>query len=269
MAGHAWAEFEHARRYKGAQYEAVGKQDKETIDQLFGAASDARRALDETFVAIDRILARPTIDSERPHIQVRVEPEAVHGETLSTPLDKDALSDFLQSRFPDDTDGSQIGIEFGIELARCCGIDTVELLESALEDVDSEQVRALMESGGPVTRVRRLDDEMLAHFGQDYIEKTKNAGNVQHRGRQLEWRYDRLRGKTRYRTYLLLSRTRQAEFDAGPYTAVGALREVARILASELGRRPSLFRDSSHRSLICPRGRGRRGSRSTATRISG
>ncbi|AND16932.1 GTP pyrophosphokinase [Rathayibacter tritici] len=237
VAGHAWAEFEHARRYKGAQYEAVGEQDRVTIDQLFGAASDARRALDETFVAIDRILARPSFDEESRRDQVRVERETGPGDaTASTPLDVRALCEFLESRFPDDTDGSEKGIEFGIELARCCGIDTVDQLESALEDVDSEQVRALMESGGPVTRVRRLDDELLARFGQDYIEKTTNTGTARHRGRQLEWRYDRLRGKTRYRSYLLLSRSARTEFDAGPYTAIGALREVARIIASKCGR---------------------------------
>ncbi|PPF16397.1 GTP pyrophosphokinase [Rathayibacter rathayi] len=246
VAGHAWAEFEHARRYKGAQYEAVGEQDRVTIDQLFGAASDARRALDETFVAIDRILARPSVDEESRHDQVRIEPAAGLGETAATPLDVRTLCEFLESRFPDDTDGSEKGIEFGIELARCCGIDTVDQLESALEDVDSEQVRALMESGGPVTRVRRLDDELLARFGQDYIEKTTNTGTARHRGRQLEWRYDRLRGKTQYWTYRLLSRSvlgrsvlgrsGRTEFDAGPYTAAGALREVVRIVASECGR---------------------------------
>lgn len=93
-----------------------------------------------------------------------------------------------------------------------------------------------MDSGVPVTRVRRLDDELLAHFGQEYIELTKSAGNGRHRALQLEWRYDRLRGKTRYRTYLLSSRAPSATFNAGPYTAVGALREVVRMIAGDRGR---------------------------------
>lgn len=235
VAGHAWAEFEHARRYKGAQYNAISEQDQGTIDQLFGAASDARRALDETFVAIDRILARPTVDIESAHIETRVEPDPAPGEVASTALDAVTLSQFMKTRFPNDSDGSDKGVSFGIELARATGIDTVEALEAALEDVDSDQVRALMESGVSVTRVRRLDDELLAHFGQDYINKTQHAGYGKHRALQLEWRYDRLRGKTRYRTYLLLGEARPTELEAGPYTAVGALREVARLLAHARG----------------------------------
>ena len=60
VASHAWAEFEHSRRYKGTLYEKISEHDRRTIDQLFGAAADARSALDETFTAIERVLANPT-----------------------------------------------------------------------------------------------------------------------------------------------------------------------------------------------------------------
>ncbi|GMA40280.1 GTP pyrophosphokinase [Mobilicoccus caccae] len=59
VAAHAWAEFEHARRYKGEAYHAVTLHDQATVDQLFGAAADARKALDEIFESIDRVLANP------------------------------------------------------------------------------------------------------------------------------------------------------------------------------------------------------------------
>ncbi|WFR67727.1 RelA/SpoT domain-containing protein [Curtobacterium flaccumfaciens] len=231
VAGHAWAEFEHARRYKGPQYKAVSEQDQGTIDQLFGAASDARRALDETFVAIERILARPTVDVESDHSESPVEPPLPQDEAEVVALEPETLAPFLRARFPDDGDGSEKGVEFAIELCRLLGIDSVDALEAALENVDSDQVRALMNSGAPVTRVRRLDDELLARFGQDYIDKTSGAGTARHRALQLEWRYDRLRGKTRYRTYLLAGTARPSALGFGPYTAVGALREVVRTLA--------------------------------------
>ncbi|CAD5138568.1 PpGpp synthetase catalytic domain-containing protein (RelA/SpoT-type nucleotidyltranferase) [Microbacterium sp. Nx66] len=235
VAGHAWAEFEHARRYKGAAYHSISVQDRETIDRLFGAASDARSALDETFVAIDRILARPTIDIEVSRVEERPVRDSASSEAPSD-LDIESLARFLASRFSDDAEGSAKGVEFGLELVRACRLQSIDQLEATLEDVDSDQVRALMDSGVPVTRVRRLDDELLAHFGQEYIELTKSAGNGRHRALQLEWRYDRLRGKTRYRTYLLSSRAPSATFNAGPYTAVGALREVVRMIAGDRGR---------------------------------
>lgn len=235
VAGHAWAEFEHARRYKGALYDAISEQDKETVDQLFGAASDARRALDETFVAIDRILARPTVERDSSIVESNAEEIAALDSGNATTITPESLSQFLESRFPKDSAGSEKGVRFGVELAEGVNIHTIEALESTLEDVDSEQVRALMDSGVPVTRVRRLDDELLAHFGQGYIDATKNAGGVNHRPLQLEARYDRLRGKTRYRTYLLLGSEVPPGLEAGPYTAIGALREVARILAKRRG----------------------------------
>src|SRR5699024_4486610 len=68
VASHAWAEFEHSRRYKGVGYRKVSEHDRETIDQLFGAAADARSALDETFTAIDRVLANPSL---QPHSRSR------------------------------------------------------------------------------------------------------------------------------------------------------------------------------------------------------
>ena len=70
-------------------------------------------------------------------------------------------------------------------------------LDRALSGIDSTQVEGLMDRTAPVTRVRRLDDDMLAYFGEMYVALTKDGGSVSARARQLEWRYDRLRGKLR------------------------------------------------------------------------
>lgn len=197
VAAHAWAEFEHARRYKGVQYEAINDQDQKTIDQLFGAASDARRALDETFVAIDRILARPSVNQ-----QECIEEDIRISETyadVGLPLDRFSLALLLANKFPLDHEASEKGIDFGLELAQLCGLKTLGALGAALEVVDSEQVLALMDVSVPVTRVRRLDDELLARFGESYIVLTGTAGSQRNRAQQLEWRFDRLRGKGRYK----------------------------------------------------------------------
>lgn len=253
VAGHAWAEFEHARRYKGAQYQAINDQDQETIDQLFGAASDARRALDETFVAIDRILARPSVDSKQERIGEELK---VHGPSANegSPLDQLSLAVLLASRFPEDEEASANGIAFGLQLARSCGLETVESLDAALEVVDSEQVLALMDASGPVTRVRRLDDELLARFGEDYIEYTGNVGSVSTRAQQLEWRFDRLRGKARYKAYFIHGSDRPTELEPGPHTAARTVRELARMVALESGIDAVITPDAISSADDLPRG---------------
>lgn len=253
VAGHAWAEFEHARRYKGVQYQAINDQDQETIDQLFGAASDARRALDETFVAIDRILARPSVDSKQERIGEELKAQAA-AVNVGYPLDHPSLAALLASRFPDDEEASERGIAFGLELARLCGLSTIESLDAALEAVDSEQVLALMDASGPVTRVRRLDDELLARFGEDYIELTGKVGSVSTRAQQLEWRFDRLRGKARYKAYFIHGIDRPADLASGPHTAARTVRELARLVAQKSGIDAVITMDAVSRADDLPKG---------------
>jgi ppGpp synthetase/RelA/SpoT-type nucleotidyltranferase len=253
VAGHAWAEFEHARRYKGVQYQAINDQDQETIDQLFGAASDARRALDETFVAIDRILARPSVDNEQERIGVELKAQAT-AVNVGSPLDHPSLAVLLASRFPDDKEPSESGLTFGLELARFCGLNTMESLDAALEAVDSEQVLALMDANGPVTRVRRLDDELLARFGENYIELTGKVGSVSTRAQQLEWRFDRLRGKARYKVYFIHGADRPADLESGPHTAARTVRELARLVAQKSGIDAVITTDAISRTDDLPKG---------------
>ncbi|WDG17013.1 GTP pyrophosphokinase [Microbacterium sp. Clip185] len=194
VAGHAWAEFEHARRYKGAPYRAIGEQDRGTIDQLFGAAADARRALDETFVAIDRILARPSNEGEvKPENRRSV--DSLPADSTDPTLSHKELDDLLRERYPRDRAPSPRGLDFGMELLTACGLLNVGALNQALSAIDSVQVEGLMDRTAPVTRVRRLDDDLLAYFGEMYVVLTRDCGSISARARQLEWRYDRLRGK--------------------------------------------------------------------------
>lgn len=199
VAAHSWAEFEHARRYKGQPYQAISDHDRATVDQLFGAASDARRALDELFVAIDRVLANPTAPSSPPAALEEAAPPS--GDPAGpptgpqTPVQPAPLRTYLAERFPDDGEASAKGMQFACELIDACGLSSIEALARALEGVDSDQVRRLMDTATAVTRVRRLDDTLLARFGEEYIAATGALGNVPRRSQQLEWRYDRLRGK--------------------------------------------------------------------------
>lgn len=253
VAAHAWAEFEHARRYKGVQYRAINEQDQETIDQLFGAASDARRALDETFVAIDRILARPSVDNAQESIGKGVKAQDLSVDE-GAPLDGSSLASFLAIRFPESQEVGEKGTLFGLELARSFGLKTVEALEEALEAVDSEQVLALMDASGPVSRIRRLDDELLARFGEEYIARTGRVGSVSTRALQLEWRFDRLRGKARYKAYLLLGHDRPVDLEPGLQTAARTVRELARLVAKEKGIDAVITADAISREDDLPKG---------------
>lgn len=238
VAAHAWAEFEHDRRYKGTSFEAISKSDQEIVDQLFGAAADSRRALDEIFVSIEKVLANPaspvdpTAENETPPPS-----ESDNEGDFSTPLDVDSLSEYLAQRFADSKPGSEKGIRFALELLNECGIDSVEQLEEVLEPIDSDEVKKLMDLSTPVTRVRRLDDELLTVLGESYIAWTGAIGNVSSRKDQLQWRFDRVRGKIflgKYATYSIvgddgLSRTTT-------YTAARAFRTLVRLIANKLGR---------------------------------
>ncbi|WP_457963023.1 hypothetical protein M1E17_16290 [Arthrobacter sp. D1-29] len=179
-------------------------------------------------------MARPSIDNEQERFGEELKAQAASG-NVGSPLDHRSLSRLLESRFPGNKEASEKGIAFGLELARLCNLQTIESLEAALEVVDGEQVLALMDASGPVTRVRRLDDELLARFGEDYIRLTGTAGSVSTRAQQLEWRFDRLRGKARYKAYFIHGSDRPEDLESGPHTAARAVRALAILVAQEKG----------------------------------
>lgn len=243
VAAHAWAEFEHARRYKGPQYKAISEQDRGTIDQLFAAASDARRALDETFVAIDRVLANPTspggpLEAE-PDAPERLDDDGQDGTNI-TPA---RLGDLLARRFPDDSDASEKGMQFACDLVEASGIRSIEELTDELGRLDSDRVRRLMDTATPVTRVRRMDDELLTLFGANYIERTKDVGISSGREQQLQWRFDRVRDKVPdagYAIYELVGSSCPSDLLDVRLTAARVVREVAKLVAEHEGRIPEV-----------------------------
>lgn len=244
VAAHAWAEFEHARRYKSEQYLSVNDQDRATIDQLFAAASDARRALDETFVAIDRILSRPSAPAE---IDNSADQAAESEEPLSsTTITPESLDDYLGERYPDDGHPSSAGLRFAVELVNACDISTIEELRRELKGIDADKIRRLMELATPVTTVRRLDDDLLAAYGEQFIAWTSTIGNNRNRREQLEWRFNRVRNKTgtrRYSTFTLAGEDCPDHLTKNPIPASRAVRELAKIIAESAGAQASLIPD--------------------------
>lgn len=245
VASHAWAEFEHARRYKGQLYGAISGRDQETVDQLFAAASDARSALEETFKAIDRVLAQPSqpgplesqsegqLDSDSAPEDAATEEAATR-----TPVNPATLRAHLAHRFPEDKAATDKGMEFACELVGACGLDTIEALARELDTVDGDQVQRLMDTTTPVTRVRRIDDQLLARYGESYIEATGDIGNVSERKQQIAWRYDRLRDKvsaTGYNAYAIVGKDCPDEIEGVVMSAAKTVRELAGLVADLQG----------------------------------
>lgn len=239
VAAHAWAEFEHSRRYKGHPYHAIKGQDRETVDLLFAAASDARSALDATFVAIDRVLANPS-QTIPPQPEAEIDDESTQNDAqpeidaAPTAVDASTLREHLAQRFPEDTEATDKGMEFACELVRACGLDSIEALSHALDSVDGEQVQQLMDTTIVVTRVRRLDDQLLAAYGENYITDTSDIGNVGTRKQQLEWRYDRLRDKVTpkgYKAYHIAGDDCPDDVRGVPLAAARTVRELVRVVS--------------------------------------
>lgn len=73
--------------------------------------------------------------------------------------------------------------------------DIGESLKKALDLVDRDKVVTLVDLDVPVTRVRWLDDQLLARLGEGYVESTGELSETNDSRQQLGWRFGRLRGK--------------------------------------------------------------------------
>ena len=115
----------------------------------------------------------------------------------------------------------------------------MQSLSFELEAIDGGEVRRMMDTTVDVTRVRRLDDELLAIYGEEYISWTEDIGSVGRRGDQLRWRYDRLRDKVtitrRFVTYQLFGADCPREVTAVKMPAARVVRELAKIVADRRG----------------------------------
>jgi predicted RNase H-like nuclease/ppGpp synthetase/RelA/SpoT-type nucleotidyltranferase len=171
---HAWAEFEHEIRYKGT----IPDEDAPDLDRRFTLAAGLLELADREFSAIrERLHSTPP---ERP-----TTPAPSGDLRISTPV----LATYLGNRFLDagwsrtDHYGWIAGLL--VELR----IDSLDALDTLLDGIDTDAVNAAMEYRYPAGAVRRLDDALLAVFGQRYIDLAGNA----HRIGLLQARAQRLR----------------------------------------------------------------------------
>jgi putative GTP pyrophosphokinase len=159
---HAWAEFEHDIRYKGT----VPPEHAPDLDRRFTLAAGLLELADREFSEIrNRIQAslsarRPDFDPADP----RISPQE--------------LATLLASQYPDASWSrtNHYGWISGLLLE--LAITSLDELGGLLASVDMDALISRMGYQYPAGAVRRLDDALLAVFGERYIGLTGNAHRI-------------------------------------------------------------------------------------------
>ena len=169
---HAWAEFEHDIRYKGT----VPEEHAPDLDRRFTLAAGLLELADQEFSAI----------------RERLQGSAPAGSLDSDPSDPrisgQELAAFLARQYSDAgwSHSDHYGWIAGLLLE--LGITSLDELAGLLTSVDPDAIIRRMGYKYPAGAVRRLDDALLAIFGQQYVDLTGNS----HRVPQLRARLEKL-----------------------------------------------------------------------------
>jgi putative GTP pyrophosphokinase len=168
---HAWAEFEHDIRYKGT----VPAEHAPDLDRRFTLAAGLLELADREFSEI-----RARIRVAGPH---RAEDDV---DPRISPPD---LASFLTAQYADAGWSRTDHYAWISGLLLELGITSLDELAGLLTSVDSAAINARLEYKYPPGAVRRLDDALLAVFGNRYLDLHGNA----HRRELLAARLEKLR----------------------------------------------------------------------------
>jgi len=172
---HAWAEFEHDIRYKGT----IPEEHAPDLDRRFTLAAGLLELADREFSTIrDRLQA--TMTGQHP------EPDA--GDPRISAQD---LATFLAGQYADAGWSRTDHYAWVCGLLLELGITSLDELADLLSSVDSAAISARLDYRYPPGAVRRLDDALLAVFGDRYLELPGNAQRVP----LLRTRLDKLRSQ--------------------------------------------------------------------------
>ncbi len=172
---HAWAEFEHDIRYKGT----VPPEQVPDLDRRFTLAAGLLELADREFQTI------------RDRLQAGFGTSGVDaGDELDPRISAQELATFLAGRYSSAGWSRTDHYEWIAGLLLELGIASLDELSEVLRDIDSAAVTAAMDYRYPPGAVRRLDDDLLARFGERYLALHGNA----HRRDALAARAARLSG---------------------------------------------------------------------------
>jgi predicted RNase H-like nuclease/ppGpp synthetase/RelA/SpoT-type nucleotidyltranferase len=168
---HAWAEFEHDIRYKGA----VPDEHAREFDRRFTLAAGLLELADREFSTIrDRLSGGSPAGTGEPDDDPRIDPRE--------------LAAFLAGQYEGAGWSRTDHYDWISGLLLELGITSLNELAEVLRPVNALDLPARMAYRYPPGAVRRLDDGLLAAFGEQYIGLPGNA----HRVEQLRTRLDRL-----------------------------------------------------------------------------
>jgi ppGpp synthetase/RelA/SpoT-type nucleotidyltranferase len=163
---HAWAEFEHDIRYKGT----VPAEHAHDFDRRFTLAAGLLELADQEFATIRDRLRGAVAPSGR--------------DTPPTPLDDDPrldareLAAFLAGQYADAGWSRSDHYAWVSGLLLELGITSLDELGDVLRATDEEAIRDRMDYRYPPGAVRRLDDALLATYGERYVALHGNAHRV-------------------------------------------------------------------------------------------
>jgi predicted RNase H-like nuclease/ppGpp synthetase/RelA/SpoT-type nucleotidyltranferase len=159
---HAWAEFEHDIRYKGS----IPAEHVPDLDRRFTLAAGLLELADREFTAIrERLRVTMTGDEET---------EASTDPRIATPV----LATYLGNRYADAGWSRTDHYSWISGLLLELGITSLDELTSVLDTVDADAINRAMGYRYPAGAVRRLDDALLAVFGDRYLRLHGNAHRV-------------------------------------------------------------------------------------------
>lgn len=170
---HAWAEFEHAIRYKGT----IPEEKAPELDRRFALAAGLLELADREFSMIRDELQATAAGQQ---------PETDHDDPRIRSQD---LATFLAGRYADAGWSRSDHYSWVSGLLLELGITSLDELAGLLTSVDGEAINARMDYRYPAGAVRRLDDALLAVFGARYLGLHGNA----HREPMLRARLEKLR----------------------------------------------------------------------------
>jgi len=157
---HAWAEFEHDIRYKGNVPEDAAAD----LDRRFTLAAGLIELADREFATI-----RERIQAAAPGSATDAEDGQIAGQDLAT---------FLAGHYSDAGWSHTDHYDWIAGLLTELGIDTTDDLADLLTSVDADAVIRRMGYRYPAGAVRRLDDALLAIFGEQYVTLDGNSHRV-------------------------------------------------------------------------------------------
>jgi len=166
---HAWAEFEHDIRYKGT----VPADQAPELDRRFTLAAGLLELADQEFSIIrDRLAEHGVADGGEDH-------EDASGEAEDTRIQARELAAYLAGQYPGAGWSRTEHYTWITGLLAELAITSLPELTEILLPAGALDLNSRMDYKYPPGAVRRLDDALLATFGEKYVALSGNADRRQ------------------------------------------------------------------------------------------